>query len=275
MASAHGLSSSSEETVEVEESEESSSPDRYPEATAKSAALPLPDATRRTEARTGRGEESAHKTETRMGPPRDPSQESRPAKRGRSPGRRPAGTRGGAKRPRSPSVGPKGKGRDSKGENRVQCRYCHQLVGNNIAAMSQHQYWNWTCLRWQRYGRGMSWEEAATAASRQKQRRDERARREMGMPAKTYAPSKPSTPEAPRKKHRSEATHVKSEKHDKHDRKRKKEKRNRAPVASPSPEVYRGRGGKKNPPSSSDSEGHGPLRQHPRTLVIKLPQFGK
>lgn len=258
MDKAHGLtsSSSSEETVEVEESE--SSEEFAPEATAKSAARPThpppqpPQPPRRSEERRGRSEEP------RFG------------KRGRSPARRADTSRGGAKRPRSPEQGPKGKGKGDKGgENRVQCPFCHQLVSNNIAAMSQHQYWNWTCLRWQRYNAGLNWEESAVAASRQKQRRDDRARRQLGMPVETPEPPKA----APARKSRTVSKPVAVS--EKHDKKRKKDKRRKAPVVSPSPEVRRGRGGKKPPPSSSDSEGHGPVKHHPRTLVIKLPKYGK
>ena len=253
-------SSSSEETVEVEEG---SSEEYAPEATAKSAARP-----------------KAASVEPRRSDPvveeerRGRSVEPRGERRGRSATRRARVARGGAKRPRSPEAPPKGKGKGDKADHRVACRFCHQLVGNNIAAMSQHQYWNWTFLRWQRYRAGTSWEESAAAATRQKQRRDDRARTQLGMPLETYEAPKAALAEATPRKGRS-AEKAKGSKHNK-DPKGKKDKRAKPRVVSPSPEVRKERGHKR-PPSSSDSEGHGPPKHHrgPRTLVIRLPDYGK
>ena len=79
------------------------------------------------------------------------------------------------------SPAPKGKGK-GKGWSYTYrwCPHCWQKTSIHESSVQQHEYWNYICLRWQRYNRGgITWKEAGAAAQRQKDRRETRYQQSM------------------------------------------------------------------------------------------------
>ena len=73
----------------------------------------------------------------------------------------------------------KGKGWGWSNRNRY-CQHCWQRTSSFDSSVQQHEYWNYTCLRWQRFNRGgVTWEEAGEGAQRQKDRRERRHQQSM------------------------------------------------------------------------------------------------
>ena len=212
-------SDSSYESVEEEEF--------APAASAKSRAAPPPDPA----ARSGSGS-----------PPRAASS----GHRGRPETRSVAPVRRDVTESWSPAAKGKGKGKGWTQSFR-HCPHCWQRTSTFSSAVQQHEYWNYICLRWQRYNRGgITWEEAG-GAQRQKDRRERRHQQSMY----SRALSAPAEYEMKEKKDR---------------KRRQREKKRR----TPSPVIKRER---RRPPSNDSRDGCEPRivrRRDGEYLMMKL-----
>ena len=166
------------------------------------------------------------------------------------------------RRRRSPVGESKGveesKGSGKKGKSKTnQCRYCQKRLGAHESSREQHEWTNETCLRWQLWYRGYSWEEAERRAGALKEQRTS------------------GVGEDPSQEERREKQRHKQERKDKKEKEKKKAKR---PHVDPSPDPVRRR---RRPRSSSEDSGEGPRKPRegqrergaPRTLVINLPRY--
>eukprot|EP00435_Cladocopium_sp_Y103_P055052 s612_g18.t1 len=156
-----------------------------------------------------------------------------------------------------PPPPPRSKG---KGKTRKQvCPHCWQKVGTagGSAGLSQHQWWNETCLAWQIYGQHgegcSSWEEAVERARALKDDRRRDAVEEYGMedvvPARSMSHRRA---EEARRHDEPEPESVPRERKD--EKKKKKKDKKRRPRPSPSPDVRSGPKGPRRPPSSDDED---------------------
>ena len=147
----------------------------------------------------------------------------------------------------SPAAKGKGKGKGWTQSFR-HCPHCWQRTSTFSSAVQQHEYWNYICLRWQRYNRGgITWEEAGEGAQRQKDRRERRHQQSMY----SRALSAPAEYEMKEKKDR---------------KRRPREKKRR----TPSPVIKRER---RRPPSNDSRDGCEPRivrRRDGEYLMMKL-----
>lgn len=154
-----------------------------------------------------------------------------------------------------------------KGKSRSQyCIHCWQRVKSSggRAGLSQHMFWNETCLAWQQYGDGSrcSWEEAMQRAHALKQDREREAVEEFAsekpVPARSLGHLRSiEARDEDVKEHRGK---VKQERADKEggcerfdaEKLKRRAHRRRRRHPSPSPDVRAGPKRSRRPPSSDD-----------------------
>ena len=183
-----------------------------------------------------------------------------------------------------------GKNKKGAGKNEGKCRYCWKRVKGGPAAMTQHVWWNESCLAWQYYRAGYDWARAKRMATAMKNQRmaegyisvessDEprgrdvaSKRRKDDREDKSWVPG----PYAHEKRRSKDKKEKKVKKKTTHKAKKDKKKKGRKSSTTASRSPARDR--RRRPPPSSDSTEGGkkkdrdgaPKRNAPRTLVIRL-----
>ena len=151
------------------------------------------------------------------------------------------------------------------------CPDCGRAVASFESSRNQHRYWSEYCIAWQLYNKGgYTWHQAQVAAAATKARRMEKhgcaAEEDDAADSKPKGSGKRSREEAAKK---SDPVKARVEKKEPKKKKKSKDK----PAVSPSPDLPRGGGSRKRPPSSgSEDQGHsgGRKRDDLRNLLAAM-----